>query len=102
MLDFTVGDRSEVSCEQLYNTISFYRVKKFFTDYWKAYSLVLPYNQHQQSKAETYTIEGLNSRIRHYLARFKRKTKCYSKSIQMVIYTLKLFFFKIINKCLLI
>ncbi|MRM96885.1 IS1 family transposase, partial [Riemerella anatipestifer] len=38
--------------------------------------------RHVTSKAETFTVEGYNSRIRHYLARFKRKTKCYSKSKQ--------------------
>ena len=27
-------------------------------------------------KAETFMVEGYHSRIRHYLARFKRKTKC--------------------------
>jgi hypothetical protein len=32
--------------------------------------------KHIQSKAETYTVEGYNSRVRHYLARFKRKGKC--------------------------
>ncbi|MRM95678.1 IS1 family transposase, partial [Riemerella anatipestifer] len=38
--------------------------------------------------------EGYNSRIRHYLARFKRKTKCYSKSKTMLENSLKLLFLK--------
>ena len=45
-----------------------------------------------QSKAETHIIESQNGRVRHYLARFKRKTLCYSKSIAMVHLTLLLFF----------
>ncbi len=40
------------------------------------------------------SIEGYNSRIRHYLARFKRKTKCYSKSVQMIESSLNLLFAK--------
>ena len=40
----------------------------------------IPPEQHIQSKEETYTVASYNSRVRHYLARFKRKTKCYSKS----------------------
>ncbi|MFM7468295.1 MAG: IS1 family transposase, partial [Vampirovibrionales bacterium] len=32
------------------------------------------------------------SRIRHYLARFRRKTFCYSKSLEMVKATLTIFF----------
>ena len=35
---------------------------------------------HTQSKAETYTVEGYNSLFRHFLARLRRKSKCYSKS----------------------
>ena len=50
---------------------------------------ILP-EQHVQSKAETFTVEGYNSRIRHYLVRFKRKTKCYSKSDQMIEISLNL------------
>ena len=38
---------------------------------------------HVETKSETAAIEGLNSRIRHYLARFHRKTFCYSKAQYM-------------------
>ena len=45
---------------------------------------------HIQSKAETYTIEGYNSLLRHYLARMRRKSKCYSKCIKMLEYSIRL------------
>ncbi|MDR2774113.1 MAG: IS1 family transposase, partial [Tannerella sp.] len=48
-----------------------------------------------QTKAETYTVEGYNSRIRHYLARFRRKTKCYSKAQYMMEISLNLLFLKL-------
>jgi len=51
---------------------------------------MIPKEKHIQSKAETYTVEGYNSILRHYLARLKRKTKCYSKSVRMLEYSLKL------------
>ena len=35
-------------------------------------------------------VEGENSRLRHYLARLYRKTFCYSKSIEMLQYSIKL------------
>lgn len=38
------------------------------------------------------TIEGYNSRIRHYLARLKRKGKCYSKCTKMIENSLNLLF----------
>jgi insertion element IS1 protein InsB len=54
------------------------------TDYWRAYAEFVPRNIHTQSKAETYTVEGYNSIFRHFLARLRRKSKCYTKSLEML------------------
>ena len=35
-------------------------------------------------------VEGENTRLRHYLARLKRKTLCYSKSVEILEHSLKL------------
>lgn len=35
-------------------------------------------------------VEGENTRLRHYLARLKRKTLCYSKSIHMLKHSIRL------------
>ena len=68
------------------------------SDYWKSYEEFLPPYKHLQTKAETYTIESYNSRIRHYLARFKRKGKCYSKATFMIEISLNLLMLKLNNK----
>jgi insertion element IS1 protein InsB len=61
------------------------------TDHWGAYRSIIPWNMyHKASKAETFTVEGYNSNVRHFLARMRRKTKCYSKSEIMLNYSLKL------------
>ena len=57
------------------------------TDYWDPYEHFVPSEKHIQSKAETFTVEGYNSLFRHFLARFRRKTKCYSKSETMLRYS---------------
>jgi len=67
------------------------KVLKYATDYWKVYEIIIEKEKHIQTKAETFTIEGLNNRIRHYLARFHRRTHCYSKSEYMVNLSLALF-----------
>jgi IS1 family transposase len=67
---------------------------KVMTDNWKLYAEFIPQDKHVQSKAETYTVEGYNSLFRHYLARLRRKTKCYTKSIEMLKYSLKLLMLK--------
>ena len=63
-------------------------------DYWKSYNEMISKEQLVQTKSQTYTVESYNGQIRHFLARFRRKTKCYSKSEQMINYTLMLFFAK--------
>ncbi|WP_321430524.1 hypothetical protein [uncultured Methanolobus sp.] len=46
------------------------------------------YTVEKKSKAETYTVEGYNSIFRHFLARLRRKSKCYTKSIEMLKYSI--------------
>ena len=48
--------------------------------------------QHVITKAETHLIESSNSSIRDNLARFNRRTKRFSKSLEMLNITLELFF----------
>jgi insertion element IS1 protein InsB len=61
------------------------------TDHWRAYAEFLPETiHHTQSKAETYTVEGYHSILRHFLARLRRKTKCYTKSLEMLKYSVLL------------
>jgi len=64
----------------------------FCTDNYPAYQWVLPIDKHVITKSETCAVEGFNSRIRHYLARFHRRTFCYSKALHMVYATLTVFF----------
>jgi insertion element IS1 protein InsB len=59
-------------------------IEKVMTDHWKEYAEFIPEKIHTKSKAETYTVEGYNSILRHFLARLRRKTKCYTKSLQML------------------
>ncbi len=54
------------------------------SDHWAAYKAIVPEEKLIQSKVETFTVEGYNSLVRHFLARMKRKTKCYSKSKYML------------------
>ena len=60
------------------------------TYYQRAYAEFVPGNAHKQSKAETYTVEGYNSMLRHFLARLRRKTKCYTNSLEMLKYSVLL------------
>ena len=59
-------------------------------DYWKSYKEIVPARMLTQSKKETYTVESYNGVLRHFLARFRRKGKCYSKSEEMMKYSIDL------------
>ena len=70
--------------EQLWKAIESPLIDRVATDYWEPYEHFVPTEKHIQSKAETFTVEGYNSLFRHFLARLRRKTKCYSKSETML------------------
>lgn len=76
LLDVQVGDRSARTLEPLYT-----RVEKRFnpafyaTDDFGPYRQILPRNKHSVGKDLTYTTEQHNSDTRHWMARFRRKSK---------------------------
>jgi len=57
-------------------------------------SLQAVIDAHKTSKAQTTHIESYNANVRHYLARFRRRTKCYSKSERLVELSLYLLIYK--------
>jgi insertion element IS1 protein InsB len=65
----------------------------YYTDYWESYEKFIPPNQHYQGKDQTYTIEGYNSNFRDDLQRLTRRTKAYSKSQDMLDYSLSLYIY---------
>ncbi|WP_416323082.1 IS1 family transposase, partial [[Clostridium] innocuum] len=90
---FYVGSRGTASLEKFLQKISHLDVKTYATDAWKAYNLIDP-KKHITGKAHTYTVERTNRLLRHYLARFARKTYSISKSFDMILYSLYLFCFR--------
>jgi insertion element IS1 protein InsB len=54
-------------------------------------AVYIPPEQHIQSKAETFAVESYNSLFRHFLG---RKSKCSSKSLLMLEYSVKLLMLK--------
>jgi insertion element IS1 protein InsB len=74
------------------------KISYIASDYWKSYEEFVPAEKHLQTKKKTFTVEGYNSRIRHYLARFKRKGKCYSKTENMLIVSLYMLIMKLNNE----
>ena len=98
VLDFVVGGRGKRTGRRLYGRLRRYRPDVYYTDHWRAYPAVLPASRDRASKGETYTVERVNSLIRHYLARFRRRIRCFSRSVEMRAYSLELLFFLKVNR----
>lgn len=61
-----------------------YEIEISCSDYYDVYAKCNIAKRHYMTKAETALVESFNSLIRHYLARFNRKTKQYSKAMDMI------------------
>jgi IS1 family transposase len=93
-----IGDKG------VHSAITLYRLAKqavgeigaIFTDANSCYALAFKRNgvcePHTQTKAETHLIESSNASIRDMLARFNRRSKRTSKTLQMLDITLTMFF----------
>ena len=89
-LDFVVGDCSQETGRGLYERLRRYEVEQFYTDFWKAYQAILLPCLHKALKAGTHGVERGHSLMRHDLARFCRRSLCFSRSVKRMVYSLKI------------
>jgi insertion element IS1 protein InsB len=95
IVDFVTGSREAARGKRLWDKIKDIECSLYYgTDNWPAYEQFIAKTKHKISKKETVHIESSNSNVRHYLARFRRKTKCYSKSEKLVELSLYLLIYK--------
>ncbi|MDD2338889.1 MAG: IS1 family transposase [Methanosarcina sp.] len=81
------GSRGTETGQLIWEKLKQKEIGEVMTDHWKAYTEFLPESIHTLSNAETYTVEGYNGILRHFLARLRRKAKCYTKSLEMLKYS---------------
>ena len=90
-----IGGRGQATCKLLWNAIpTNYKQGVCYTDFWQAYQVVLPAEQHQavgKDTGLTNHVERFNCTLRQRLSRFVRKTLSFSKSDQMHLICLHLF-----------
>lgn len=92
---YVIGDRSEATCQTLWERIPpIYRMGPCYTDFWEAYTQVVPRPQHRsvgKETGQTAHVERFNNTLRQRLGRLVRKTLSFSKSEWMHELCLKLF-----------
>ena len=67
LLYFEMGCRGFKTASKLWSRIRNIPQTFTATDHWPVYAQLIHPEQHLASKALTYTVEGFNSLIRHYL-----------------------------------
>ena len=88
-LAWVLGERDDATCRKLLDKVGM-EGKTFVTDDWGGYHRCIPEDQLYTGKDLTFPIEQDNSNIRHYLARFRRRSKVTSRSTEMVDLSLRL------------
>ena len=98
ILLWNIGARSHQSFEPIWQIIRCWQSFWYVTDGWKVYPMYIQPEDHKReqdiydtrTKAHSSPHVGENTRLRHYLARLHRKTLCYSKSLLLLKYSLRL------------
>ena len=102
---WTLGDRSTVTAQRPGIWMRNFLMQRpgpfrghvtFATDFWHPYGILFAQHRHVQGQAHTFTIESCNHRPRVYLARLRRKTHCYRKSLTNLTASILLY---LIRKC---
>jgi IS1 family transposase len=73
-----------------------------YSDAYEGYLGLIYAGQHVVShgKDDTYSVEGVNADLRHYLARLARRTRCFSRSLEALRTAIKLFAYYFNRRCL--
>ena len=60
------------------------KARPYFSDAYSAYAEICYEGTHTslKNKSQTYTVEGVNSDLRHYIPALHRRSKCFFKSIE--------------------
>ena len=91
LIDWECGNRDAATLNRLLERLKPWSVTLYCTDDYAPYDTLLPVGRHYIGKDETVAIERVNSRLRHWFARFRRRTCVVSKALEMVDATIALF-----------
>jgi insertion element IS1 protein InsB len=78
-----IGNRDKETLKEFLEEIGI-EGREFVTDNYEAYHQLIPEYQLYTGKDLTYPIEQDNSNTRHYIGRFRRRSKITSRSVEMV------------------
>ena len=83
-MGWVLGDHSAATFQPLWAIVEHWKCYFYITDGWSVYPCFISHSDQIVSKTYMTRVEGENTRLRHYLARLKRKSLSYSKSEAML------------------
>ena len=89
-----VWERTQAAIQEIVDEAP--KAKRYFSDAWDAYERLWYHwgvYAVSQGKTDTYSVEGDNAELRHYLARLARKSRCFSRCPFALCCALVLFFY---------
>ena len=90
MLGWVLGDHSAETFHPLWELVKNWKCYFYVIDGWSVYPCFIANEDHIVSKTYMSRVERENTRLRNYLARSHRKTLCYSKSVEILGYSIHL------------
>lgn len=93
VIDFTVGKRTIENVKKVINSLLLLNPKRIFTDRLNIYPGLIEKAKHIASAYRINHIERRNLNLRKDIKCLNRKTVCYSKSEEMLIAKLTIYFF---------
>ena len=91
LVDWQCGNRDQATLDPLLARLTAWKACLYGTDAYVCYDRAVPVGHHFMGKEETWRLEQIHSRVRHWLARFRRRTLVVSKSVEMVELSIALF-----------
>jgi insertion element IS1 protein InsB len=91
LIDWECGGRDGATLDRLLRRLERWGVRLYCTDEYAPYDRALPAGRHYVGKDETVMSEQSHARLRHWCARFRRRTVVVSRSAAMVDRTVALF-----------
>ena len=91
VVDFKIRRRTTENIEKVIRRVLMLNPKKIFTDHLNIYPTLIPISVHRMINRGINRIERNNLTLRTRLRRLNRKTICFSKSLEMLECSLKLY-----------
>ena len=84
-------DRSRERIQRLVDSSA--KASKYYSDAYSAYSEICYEGKHTslKNKSQTYTVEGVNFDLRHYIPALHRRSKCFFRSLDTMKAVFKIF-----------